>query len=145
MKLEGGSRKSWDNTGIFSDVQDPLVCGSEPLACVRACVHACVCVCVWVYHLDRCKISYYCRWPLGNIAVSGQRRRCNVPVKTYLQIYIYIYICMYVCLYVCMYACLHACMYVKPLGASKSQLRGHIFHRCFCLPSTSTVIIFTYI
>ena len=25
------------------------------------------------------------RGPLGNIAVSGQGRRCNVPVKTYLQ------------------------------------------------------------
>ena len=44
---------------------------------------------VWVRvracHLNRCKTSYYCRGPLGNIAASGQRRRCNVPLKTYLH------------------------------------------------------------
>ena len=40
----------------------------------------CCGVCVCVYHLYRCRTSYSCRGPLGNIAVSGQRRRCNVPV-----------------------------------------------------------------
>ena len=79
--------------------------------------------CVCVYHLNRCKTSNYCRGPLGNIAVSGQRRCCNVPVKTCLH---YIYICI-----------------VPPLGAYKSQLGGNIFFRCCFLRSTSTVI--TYI
>ena len=42
-----------------------------------------------VYHLNKCKTSYYCRGPLGNIAVSGQQKRCNVPVKTYLHYIFY--------------------------------------------------------
>ena len=67
--------------------------------------HSFFCVCV--YHLNRCKTSFCCRGPLGNIAASGQRRRCNVPVKTYLHYILYIYICI-----------------VPPLGASKSQLAG---------------------
>ena len=40
-----------------------------------------------VNHLFGCKASC-CRGQLGNIAVSGQGRRCNVPVKTYLLYHI---------------------------------------------------------
>ena len=76
-------------------VCDNLVCVAM-LCWTKLCVCdevVCVCVtklCVCVCHLNRCKTSNYCRGPLGNIAVSGQRRRCNVPVKTYLH-HIYIY------------------------------------------------------
>ena len=48
--------------------------------------------CHLIYHSVRfyrvhsvCQATISSRGPLGNIAVSGQRRRCNVPVKTYLQ------------------------------------------------------------
>ena len=47
---------------------------------------------VCVYHMNRCKLSTFSRGLLGNMAVSGQRRRCNVPVKTYLLYFITIYI-----------------------------------------------------
>ena len=41
-------------------------------------------VCVCVYHLHRCKTSFYCRGPPGSQGVGGQRRHplgtCeNVP------------------------------------------------------------------
>ena len=76
---------------VVLDEVDEVVCVTKLCVCVTK-----LCVCVTklcVCHLNRCKTSNYCRGPLGNIAVSGQRRRCNVPVKTYLH---YIYIYMYV-------------------------------------------------
>ena len=40
-----------------------------------AVINVFVCVCtIWI------DVKLVCRGPLGNIAVSGQRRRCNVPV-----------------------------------------------------------------
>ena len=47
-----------------------------------------VCVCTFCIEVKLHRV-FYCisisRGPLGNIAVSGQRRRCNIPVQTYLQ------------------------------------------------------------
>ena len=45
-----------------------------------------VCVCVWTICIDVKLLAAGGRW--GTFAVSGQRRRCNVPVKTYLLYYI---------------------------------------------------------
>jgi len=59
--------------------------------------------------MNRCKLSTFSRGLLGNMAVSGQRRRCNVPVKTYLLYFITIYIYIHL---------------VLPLGAYKTQLGG---------------------
>ena len=75
---------------------------------------------VCVYHLNRCKLSTFSRGLLGNMAVSGQRRRCNVPVKTYLLYYIHI---------------------VPPLGAYKMQLWGRILYRWWLILSLSPVIL----
>ena len=48
----------------------------------------CVCVCTFCIEVKLHRV-FYCisisRGPLGNIAVSGQRRRCNISVQTYLQ------------------------------------------------------------
>ena len=39
---------------------------------------------IYTHHLNRCNTSAFSRGPLGNIAVSGQRRRCeNVPASLY--------------------------------------------------------------
>ena len=47
-----------------------------------------MCVCTFCIEVKLHRV-FYCisisRGPLGNIAVSGQRRRCNIPVQTYLQ------------------------------------------------------------
>ena len=79
-----------------------------------------ICACMYIYIFIYVYIYIYlCVWaicmdvkllaalgPLGNIAVSGQRRRCNVPVKTYGTCFI--------------------TNLVPPLGAFKSQLGGDI-------------------
>ena len=44
------------------------------------------CVCTFCIEVKLHRVFYcICRGPLGNIAVSGQRRRCNIPVQTYLH------------------------------------------------------------
>ena len=49
-------------------------------------VRAGVCVCTFCIEVKLHRVIYcICRGPLGNIAVSGQRRRCNIPVQTYLH------------------------------------------------------------
>ena len=81
---------------------------------------------VCVYHMNRCKLSTFSRGLLGNMAVSGQRRRCNVPVKTYLLYFITIYIYIHL---------------VLPLGAYKTQLGGRILYRWWLILSLSPVIL----
>ena len=48
----------------------------------------CLCVCTFCIEVKLHRV-FYCisisRGPLGNIAVSGQRRRCNISAQTYLQ------------------------------------------------------------
>ena len=90
-------------------------------------------VCACVYHLNRCKTSYYRRsvWhscPTTRNEAVGMSGKGNVASFLHLQIYFFLYICI-----------------VPPLGAFKSHLGGLIVYRCCFLPSTSTVILFIHI
>ena len=70
------------------------------LVCSCVCVSVLVCVCVdekinvyiYIYIFIHTYI-YINQGPPGNTAVSGQRRRCNVPVLTCLLLCIYILSC----------------------------------------------------
>ena len=53
--------------------------------CVYIYIYIYICfIYIYIHHLNRCNTSAFSRGPLGNIAVSGQRRRCeNVPASLY--------------------------------------------------------------
>ena len=62
------------------DYQMPVF-KAPPVLVITCIVHS---VCVYENRLYRFQTLCHCRGLLGNIAVNGQQRRCNVPVKTHL-------------------------------------------------------------
>ena len=62
-----------------------------------------VCVCVRVYHVDRCKTSFYCRGPLGNIESAANEDAA---------------------MFLCKRTCILYTYTVPPLRAYKTQLGG---------------------